>query len=95
MLETLGHDVIVTTSRKEALNILKREDISHVISDYRMPGQMDFEKFHHKLEGLKSNFKLLVISGYHELGLDEILRNKNYEFLSKPYTITQLNDKLL
>lgn len=87
-----GYKVIEAINGSEALEFMKSNDekIDLVISDVVMP-QMDGPTFINEISQLKSNPKVLFISGYAEDTFQKQLKDKEeIQFLAKPFSLSDL-----
>jgi PAS domain S-box-containing protein len=96
ILRDLGYEVLVAGDGKEALEVAAGhlEKLSLVISDLVMP-QMGGRELAEKLQLLKPEIKLILMSGYTE---NSILHQggfgKNLSFLQKPFSYDALATKV-
>ncbi len=94
ILKSVGCDVEVATSCKDAYKYLSDRDYNVIIVDIMLPdgSGLDVIKFAKRLE---EGVKAVVISGYKpsDLSLNEIEKYAD-AFLSKPFTMTELLDVL-
>ena len=96
MLEKLGYSVLVARSGLEAVEILTRmkTDIRLVILDLIMP-EMDGGKTFDRLRGVCPDMPVLLSSGYAINGhADQIMRRGCNGFIQKPFTISELSQKI-
>ncbi|HKV42008.1 MAG TPA: response regulator [Blastocatellia bacterium] len=89
MLERLFHKefhVLTATGGEEALEILKREQVSLIISDQRMPGMTGTELLSKSLSTNPDAIKI-ILTGYTDPeALIEAINNAHvYKFVSKPW----------
>ena len=91
IMAELGFDVITAGSGSEALDIYKKRyrDISLVILDLTLPDRPGIEIFH-ELVNIDPDAKVMLTSGFTQESLDR----DNVVFIQKPYTISDLNNKL-
>ncbi|MCP4606598.1 MAG: response regulator [Proteobacteria bacterium] len=95
-LETLGYDVIIASSGKEAREIYQEneETISLVVLDLIMPVMDGFEVFD-ELKGINPKAKILIFSGYYkDEKVDELLKKGASGFIQKPFDIRSLSDEV-
>ena len=96
ILESLGYNVFIARSGKEALEIYwgKKDEIDLVILDMVMPkmsGAVTFER----LKGVNPNVKVLLSSGYSVDGqASELLQKGCNGFIQKPFNIKELSKKI-
>ena len=96
LLTSLGYEVIVASSGKEALETLERiDDIDVLFTDVVMPGGMDGGEVATQAKLLRPGMKILFASGYFEAAL---VRGGSIEasthFLVKPYRKKELAQKM-
>ncbi len=96
MITLTGRDVLVADHPQKALNIYKnnQELIDILVTDIAMP-EIDGKELWLRLKKSDPNLKCLFISGY----TADVLRKESLimsecEFLQKPFTINELEDKL-
>jgi CheY-like chemotaxis protein len=96
ILESLGYNVFVARSGKEALEIYwgRKTEIDLVILDMVMPkmsGSITFER----LKGVNPDVKVLLSSGYSVDGqASELLEKGCSGFIQKPFNIKELSKKI-
>jgi len=90
-LEGMGYDVLYAENGEKALRIFKEhsDDIILVILDLTMPN-MGGKACFDILRDMKEDVQILFSSGYSE----EAYAYLNIPFLSKPYTLKELSDKV-
>jgi DNA-binding response OmpR family regulator len=93
ILEELGLDVITAATGNEGLEVFKSKssDISLVILDLTLPDMPGMEVFN-EMRKTPSGVKYLLTSGYSQ-DMAEI--GKDASFIQKPYTMTELNKRLV
>ncbi len=95
-LTSLGYQVFEASNGKEALRLIKGEQLSPdlLITDLVMPG-MNGKELAEKIREILPHISVLYISGYTDdyLFLSDIL-GKNVNFLQKPFTIKKLAQKI-
>jgi PAS domain S-box-containing protein len=97
-LISFGYEVYEAEHGKQALELIKKNNlldkIDLMITDMVMP-VMGGEELSQKIRKLNPNIKIILSSGYTNSQLfTEDDENKNYYFLSKPYTIPKLEKKI-
>ncbi|MDY6856085.1 MAG: PAS domain S-box protein [Thermodesulfobacteriota bacterium] len=96
LLKKLGYCVLVSKSRKEAIEIYeeKKNDIDLIILDLIMPG-MDVGETYDRLRDINPDVKVLLSSGYsiNEQAV-KILNRGCSDFIQKPFNITELLRKI-
>lgn len=82
-------DVLATTTGDEAWDLIKGgHDFELLITDVRMPGQIDGIELAYRCRSQLPEAKIIVISAY--TGGRYFSDTKAYNFLSKPFTLQQL-----
>jgi two-component system cell cycle sensor histidine kinase/response regulator CckA len=95
-LRNKGYKVIEAESGAAALKVIRdeKERIDLVITDVVMP-QLDGPALIREVRGIRSDMKVLFISGYAEDAFRKRLdRDSNIDFLSKPFNLKQLANKV-
>lgn len=95
-LEHLGYQVEMADCGHSALEIFAEapEKYDLVILDMLMP-QLSGDQVFFRLKELKSDVKVLLISGYSsEEAVQSVLDNGGLDFIQKPFTIDQLSKKV-
>ena len=96
ILKALGYNTLTAASGQEALEIYKN-DTSHIdliVIDMIMPNMSGGELFD-KLNAINPEVKVLLASGYSIEGeAREILDRGCRGFIQKPFTISELSEKL-
>ena len=96
ILQTLGYDVLVAGSGKEAIEIYEnhREKIDLIILDIVMPGMGGAETYA-RLQEINPDIKVLLSSGYSVDGQAiELMKRGCNGFIRKPFTIEKLSHKI-
>jgi PAS domain S-box-containing protein len=97
MLKALGYDVHVAGSGGEALTLFARHkgSVNLVILDMIMPGLSGSETYD-RLKEIDPNIKVILCSGYSIEGqAAKILERGCNSFIQKPFTVTELSEKLM
>ena len=89
MLERLfrrDYRVLTATTGQEALEILKREDVSLIITDQRMPGMTGTELLRQSLKANPQTVRI-ILTGYTDVDslTEAINTTRVYKFVSKPW----------
>ena len=94
-LKNKGYTVYEADSGVSALKVMEETDahIDLVISDVMMP-QMDGPTLVKKIRETDKNLKVIFISGYAEDALDDNIMDKDFNFLSKPFSLKQLAEQV-
>jgi HD-like signal output (HDOD) protein len=90
-----GFTVLTAESGKEGLEILEKEKIDLIISDYKMPEMNGFE-FLKQVKKLYPKIYRIILSGYIEEGIvsEAILKGIASTFIGKPWEIDVLINKI-
>lgn len=91
-LRSKGYEVIEASNGTEALECIQEmeEKVDLIITDVVMP-QMDGPTFINKLSEIQEDTKVIFISGYTEDTFrDRIKDDSNIQFLSKPFSLSDL-----
>ena len=97
MLRQKGFDVLEAVSGDQALKIWEehQSEIEILFSDVVMPGTIDGLELGMKLRNMKPSLKVIITSGYYsEQNTVTQGPNKDFVFLSKPYTMNKLLNAL-
>jgi PAS domain S-box-containing protein len=91
LFRTLGYEVLSASNGIDALDILKRTpDIDVLFSDVVMPGMSGIE-LAGQARALAPKMKIILVSGYAAPALTgENPNMDHFEFLTKPYTMSQI-----
>lgn len=82
-------DVVATKTGDEAWSLIEKGyDFDLLITDVRMPGQIDGMELAYRYKSQIPEAKIIVISGY--VGGRHSAETKAYNFLPKPFTLQQL-----
>jgi two-component system, cell cycle sensor histidine kinase and response regulator CckA len=95
-LRNKGYKVIEAESGEAALKVIRdaKERIDLLITDVVMP-QLDGPALVHEVRSIRSDMKVIFISGYAEDAFRKRLdRDSNTDFLSKPFNLKQLARKV-
>lgn len=78
-----AYDVYTTSSQYKALELIDKETIQVVITDFKMPNMNGMELIE-KIKETHPNTKCMILSGFLET---DIVTDKSlvYEFISKPF----------
>jgi len=96
IIEKLGYKILTAKSGKEAIGIYEKNQgqIDMVILDMIMP-EMDGGNTYDRLKEINPNIKVLLSSGYSINGqATEILERGCNGFIQKPFSITNLSQKI-
>ena len=94
MLQKLGYNVISTSKGQEAIEIFKKNKVSFVILDMRMPG-MNGDEICQQLKKIKPKAKILLASGYVGVYSEKYLISIGFDgFIQKPFDLKQLSEKI-
>ncbi len=94
-LRLRGYDVLEAASAEAALDILTGAEthIDVLVSDVVMPG-MDGPTFAAKARRMRPGLRVVFISGYAEDSFRRNLVDHDFEFLPKPFSLTDLTAKV-
>jgi two-component system cell cycle sensor histidine kinase/response regulator CckA len=94
-LRLRGYDVIEASSAEDALKILGTTDITIdvLVSDVIMPG-MDGPTFAARARKMRPDLRVVFISGYAEDSFRRNLPDRQFLFLPKPFSLTELTAKV-
>ncbi|WP_457576520.1 CHASE2 domain-containing protein [Desulfomarina sp.] len=91
MLSRLGYHVHTASSGKEALEIIKKEEIDLVILDMIMPSGLDGLETYREIIRIHPGQKAIITSGFSESErVRELQQLGAGKYLAKPYTLEQL-----
>jgi diguanylate cyclase (GGDEF)-like protein len=95
MLERLGYGAILARNGREALDLFDqhKKNIDTVFLDVKMPGLSPIEVLTN-IKNRSTNVRVLLSSGYSNDQIEENLVNNCDGFLAKPYTPSELSEKL-
>ncbi|GAG40994.1 unnamed protein product, partial [marine sediment metagenome] len=96
MLETLGYNVLIARSGKEAIELYKesKDKIDMVLLDMVMPGVGGGETYD-RIKEINPKVKVLLSSGYSIDGqATEILERGCNGFIQKPFNMEQLSQSI-
>ncbi len=96
MLETLGYEVVVAESGREAIGVLNREKagLDLIILDMVMPGMNGFDTYE-IIQKISPQTKVLVCSGYSkEEEIKEMITKGCNDYILKPFDVAMLSEKL-
>ena len=90
-LKLRGYKVIEAESAEDAIDLLEENlgEIDVLVSDVVMPG-MDGPTFAGKARELRPDLKVVFISGYAEDSFRRNLKDKDFLFLPKPFSLNEL-----
>ena len=91
-LISLGHSVIESSDGKDAIEILKKEKVSLVLSDIFMPRMDGYELLKHikQSRDLKDIIVVLITGQGDIKGAIEAMRVGAYDYLLKPISVKEL-----
>ena len=86
MLFKAQYDVITTTDGREAVEIVKRENIHVLVSDQRMPGMTGVELLS-RVKACSPNTLRLLLTGYADLdaAIEAVNGGEVFRYISKPW----------
>ena len=90
-LESLGYAVLEAKTGPDAITLLESDEpIALVFSDIVMPGGMTGYDVAERVCSMKPDLKVLLTSGYSDLGVKVKKTARDVKILTKPYTRAQL-----
>ena len=89
------HRVLTAGCGEEALEILKREQISLIVSDQRMPGMTGTDLLRESMKTSPDTVRI-ILTGYTDTDalIDAINSSRVYKFVSKPWDPMQLKQTI-
>ncbi len=94
MLELLGHQCRCAANGLEALESMKENSFDVVLCDMRMP-EMDGLELMWEVERIEPNLPFIMVTGFSdENTCDQVLKSGARDFIKKPFTIQELENKL-
>lgn len=99
MLERLfrkDYRLLTAANGEEALEVLKREDVSLIITDQRMPGMTGTQLLRESM-GTNPHTIKIILTGYTDIDalVEAINTTRIYKFVSKPWDPIALKDVVL
>lgn len=86
-----GYKVLTAQNGEEGIEKVKKEDIDIVISDIKMPG-LDGVAVLGKIKEIKPQIEVIIATGYASIETAiESLRKGAYDYINKPFNITELS----
>jgi len=92
-LSQCGYYVIATTSPIEALDIIKSQDISLLVTDVIMP-DMDGYELVDKVKAIKPDLKIQLVSGFTNRTDEQKAHAMSKNLLNKPYKLKTLLERV-
>ena len=93
-IEYMGYTVFACDNAQEAMDVLEKEHIDLVITDYHMPFVGGIDVIRHVRENYK-NTEVMMITGYASVeGAVEAIKAGAEEYLSKPFTEDELEEAI-
>lgn len=96
MLEFFGFSILLANDGQQGVEIFRanKEKIAVVLLDMTMP-HLNGEEAFREIRGIQNDARVLLISGYNEQdAIDQFAGKGLAGFLQKPFTPTELRDKL-
>lgn len=86
-----GYELFTASSGMEGIEIVEKNDISLIISDYRMPGMSGVDFLFQAKEIIPDAIRIML-TGYADLqaSIDAINKGEVYRFISKPWNCDEL-----
>ena len=89
-IEYMGYDVFACDNAQDAMDVLSKNHIDLVITDYHMPFVGGIDVIRHVRDNYK-NTEVMMITGYASVeGAVEAIKAGAEEYLSKPFTEEEL-----
>ena len=89
-LGSQGFETVPVASGEAALEILRTQDISMMISDVRMPGLSGIDVLR-EIKKVRADVEVIVITGYGTLtNAQEAIRYGAGDFISKPFNVADI-----
>jgi DNA-binding NtrC family response regulator len=93
-LDVLGYQSVGACDGRDALNLLKKHQISLVISDIKMPG-MDGHEMVEKIKRERADIDVILITGLEPHSSHSSLKEAfTWAYLSKPFNIDTIEKKV-
>lgn len=91
LLRKEGYEILLASSGKEGIEILKKHSVSLIVSDQRMP-QMSGVEFFNKIKDIHPDTIRVILSGYTNVNsiLEAINQGRIYKFITKPWNDEEL-----
>ncbi len=91
LLHKENYEIRTTTSYEEALDLVKKESFSVVVSDQKMPGMQGTELLE-KIRDIVPDCIRIILTGYADIqsAIEAINRGAVYRFISKPWNDDEL-----
>lgn len=95
LLRKEPYTVITASSGEEGLEILRKHDVSVIVSDYRMP-KMTGVEFLNQAKKIRKDAIRIILSGYADskVILDAINKGEVYRFFTKPWDEIKLIESI-
>ncbi len=93
-LEKQGFNIFSTTSPVEAIDIVNREHVDLVISDYKMP-ELSGEELLEKVKSINPEINFIMITAYGEIDTAvNVMKRGAADFIQKPVDLSELIEKI-
>ena len=94
-LTNIGYNVITAKNGITGYELYKknRDKIDLVITDIVMP-ELDGFEMYKKLKKLNNEIKIIFTTGYIDSNFEKLKKDKNVDFIMKPYNISEINNKI-
>jgi FixJ family two-component response regulator len=91
MLHSEPYQVHTSSTAEEALELLREQEVSLIISDYRMPS-MNGVTFLQRARELQPDSVRIILSGFADIGaiIDAVNRGEIFKFIAKPWNDDEL-----
>lgn len=92
-MEMMGQEVVTAESPIEALEIMAKDKIEIVLSDYEMPEMNGFDLACKVKEKFKGKIKFYLLSGYTKMLTPELIAEAGIiKILSKPFKMEEIEE---
>ncbi len=89
-LEGRGYNTLLASNGREAINIIKGNNISVAIIDIRMPGFKNGLQVLKQIRRLNKNIKVMILTGFGTEKTRRFCRNFGAFFLEKPFELVEI-----
>lgn len=94
MIQHFGYECRLASNSEEALNLLKKEDFSIIISDIKMP-EIDGISLTRIIKQNYPDVDVMIITGYDtEYSFKDVIKAGASDFISKPFGIDEIEAKI-
>ena len=94
LLGAFGYQTIVACNGREALSLLKKHEVSLVISDIKMP-VMDGIEMVKQIKARYPHLGVILVTGYKpDYSWNEVMRAGASDYVTKPFDINMIEKKV-